>query len=189
MPRASLLGIITAAAVLIASFFLLSGQIFDLYSSIYKTTPMGEALATIHAIFFHDFSKLPVFTWLVAGFIIGLVMRSSKRGFIVPFYASLFMLVVFYPASLAAGLVQLPHTLEGEFILIKNFMFPFVANWIIGGIGGLIGGRVARLLPKKAPSELEEKAILEEIPVTCPHCGNVVYSKSVWCANCGKKLE
>jgi hypothetical protein len=189
MPRSSLVGVILAAAIIVACYFLMPGQILEIYESTYRTIPLGNLLATIHAIFLNGSSNVPLFTWLIAGFIAGLTMRSGSKGFTAPFYASLYMLIVFYPASVAFEIVPLPHTLQGEFILIRDFIYPFVANWIIGGIGGLIGGRASRLLPKKAPSEVEEKSIVEKLPITCPNCGISIYSNSAWCANCGKKLE
>lgn len=189
MPRSSLIGVMVAVAILLAGYLLMQEQIIGIYESTYKNVPLGNVLATIHAMFLNTSSNVPLFTWLIVGFIVGLLMRSGTKGFTVPFYASLYMLLVLYLASLASEIAPLPHTLQGEFILIRDFIYPFVADWIIGGIGGLIGGRASRLFPKKAPPEMEEKAIVEKLPITCPNCGISIYSNSVWCANCGKKLE
>jgi len=187
MPRNSVLGLLMLAVTIIAAYFLFPSSISSLCLSKYASISYGIVLATFDTIFSHG-PSLRLLIWLIAGFGFGLMTHSSKRGFTIAFFASFFMFMVFYVAALVGGIAPSPHTMEGEFILISDFVFPFLGNLIFGGFGGFLGGLVWRFVPKKAPSELEVGMISGSLPMKCPHCGNSIYSNSKWCANCGQKL-
>lgn len=101
------------------------------------------------------------------------------------------MFVILYTYALYTGAVKLPYTVRGEFDLIKSYLYPLVANIILGGIGGTIGAGISGFVSKIIEEEKSHELLGKDsnLPTSCPNCGDDIYSNSVYCSKCGEEIS
>lgn len=146
----------------------------------------GANIIAVFALLFYPFNALWVIpSWLIAGFLCGLLCHRWKGAFIV---------------SILMGLIL---SLTWLFLLsryLPNYWTYFVSTQSIldllgqsigAGLllGALAGGPAiigAYLTTPKL--QTHEKTPLKEIQCVCPHCGTVFQSKPKFCYNCNEKI-
>ena len=150
----------------------------------------SSILQSMFSIFSFSNSLTHLLAWILPGLVVALVMGSIGKGVSVVFWASFYLFIVLYGNALISGVVQLPYTLEGEFSFIQGYLYPLVANSILGGVGGAIGS-IGRKGYENAVGDDESYDLAaknSKLPVTCPHCDTKVFSSSVHCSHCGRRL-
>ena len=151
---------------------------------------IGYWLATLHVVFFNDFSRNFLIALIVTGFVIGLITRSGSGGFAMGFYVSITAGILLYLSYLLANfdVSLLPYTDYGLFVLIGQYIYPIVANGVVLGFFAGIGGKLTK--PKKREKTKEEiEQLVKQAERVCPNCGAKIDSSAIFCSICGTELE
>jgi len=172
---------------LILTVTLFGSTVNEVYDEIYRDINIGYFISIVHVFFLH--TKHPYIT-LLLWFLIGLLLSiiAARRMFTLGLYISFVTFLLIYIPLLINGIIPLPHTLYGEYVLISTYIFPLLVNGIVCGLGCYIGGLIRKPKEEILSPDIEKK-LLSSIPIKCPKCGYKVYSNPLYCSNCGEKIK
>lgn len=152
------------------------------------TYPMtGYLAAIIDVLFQNDFSQMYLVIWAGSGLVLGMIRRSGGGGFALGFYASVYLMIIYYLILTINEVYILPLDTFGEFWFIVGIIYPAVANGIFCGLVGGLGGKITKPRKQKMTKGYTER-LLASFPYKCPSCGAQFFSNSKFCSVCGAEM-
>lgn len=172
---------------LILTYILFGSVVNEVYNEMYKNIAIGYLLSIVHVFFLHfKHPYIILLLWFSIGLLLSII--TARKMFTVGLYISFLAFLLIYIPLLVNGIIPLPHTLYGEYILISTYIFPLLVNGVICGLGCYIGGLIRKPKEERLKPDIERK-LLASIPMKCPKCGSIIYSNSVYCSSCGERIE
>jgi hypothetical protein len=174
--------------VVVTLNFLLNLPAIDVLTQTYLSYDSFEGANVIAAfeLLFHPFNSFWVIpSWIIAGFLGGLLCRSWKGAFLV----SIFMGIILSLTWLFLLSRYLP-TYWAFFISTHSIPDLLGVSIGMGLLLGVLSGGPAVVAayfstPKRQPLEATPP---KEIQCVCPHCGTVFQSKPKFCYKCNNKI-